>query len=74
MKKTFLILALLVLSHCSSYNPMYDPKSSIDGGKNYYQDLEECESLIKRLEGWFEADIRYKRVNKCMEHRHYSIL
>lgn len=74
MKKILLILSLLVLANCSSYNPLYDPKSSIDGGKFYYQDLQECEDMIKRLEGFFDADIRYKRIDKCMEHRDYSIL
>ena len=69
MKKLFMLISLLVLTNCSSYNPMYDPKSSINGGKFFYDDLNDCETLIKRLEGWFEADIRYKRIDKCMEHR-----
>ena len=74
MKKLFLIISLFALANCSSYNPLYDPKSSINGGKFFYDDLNDCETLIKRLEGWFEADIRYKRIDKCMEHRDYSIL
>ena len=74
MKKLLLIISLLALTNCASYNPMYDPKSSINGGKLYFEDLKECEALIKRLEGFFEADIRHKRIDKCMEHRDYSIL
>tara|TARA_R100000655_G_scaffold108574_1_gene160829 strand:+ start:618 stop:863 length:246 start_codon:yes stop_codon:yes gene_type:complete len=74
IKKALMLISLLVLTNCSSYNPMYDPKSSINGGKFFYDDLNDCETLIKRLEGWFEADIRYKRIDKCMEHRDYSIL
>jgi hypothetical protein len=75
MKKyLFFLPILLLLANCATYNPLYDPKSSKDGGKNFYSDLKECEDLVDRLEGWFEADLRTIRIDNCMKHRHYSVL
>ena len=48
MKKIILIALLITMSACSSYNPLYDPKSSKDGGKNYYSDMQDCEHIIKK--------------------------
>ena len=47
MKKLILVITLISLSACSSYNPVYDPKSSKDGGKNNYTDMSKCEHTIK---------------------------
>ena len=46
MKKILLIGLVISLSACSSYNPVYDPKSSKDGGKNYYADMQECVNTL----------------------------
>ena len=72
MKK--LILICLLLSACSSYNPPYDPKSSIDGGKNFYVDLQQCENVVDRNTGFWDSEHWYERVNNCLKHRDYSIL
>ena len=52
MKKLILVITLVSLSACSHYNPVYDPKSSKDGGKNYYSDMSECEHIINRNFGF----------------------
>jgi len=74
MKKYLLIPLLILLANCASYKPLYDPKASKDGGKNFYADLEYCEKLVLREEGFFDADRRIPRINKCMSGHAYSIL
>ena len=74
MKKLILIITLVSLSACSSYNPVYDPKSSIDGGKNYYSDMQECEHIIKRNFGFFDSEHKPKLLDQCLKQRDYSVL
>ena len=74
MKKIILISALTILSACSSYNPVYDPKSSIDGGKNYYTDMAECEHIINRNFGFWDSEYKPKLLDQCLKHRDYSVL
>ena len=56
MRKIFLIGLVMCLSACSSYMPLYDPKSSKDGGKNYYTDLHDCEHIVKKHSSFWSAD------------------
>lgn len=74
MKKLILVITLVSLSACSSYNPVYDPKSSIDGGKNYYSDMQECEHIIKRNFGFFDSEHKPKLLDQCLKQRDYSVL
>ena len=74
MKKLILVITSVSLSACSSYNPVYDPKSSIDGGKNYYSDMQECEHIIKRNFGFFDSEHKPKLLDQCLKHRNYSVL
>lgn len=74
MKKIILITLLLSMSACSSYNPVYDPKSSIDGGKNYYSDMAECEHIINRNFGFFNSEHKPKLLDQCLKQRDYSVL
>ena len=74
MKKLVLVITLVSLSACSSYNPVYDPKSSIDGGKNYYSDMQECEHIIKRNFGFFDSEHKPKLLDQCLKQRDYSVL
>ena len=74
MKKILLIGLVVSLSACSSYNPVYDPKSSIDGGKNYYTDMSECEHIIKRNFGFWDSEHKPKLLDQCLKHRNYSVL
>ena len=74
MKKIFLIGLLISLSACRSYNPVYDPKSSIDGGKNYYTDMQECEHIIKRNFGFWDSEHKPKLLDQCLKQRDYSVL
>ena len=74
MQNLVLIIVLVTLSACSSYNPVYDPKSSIDGGKNYYSDMQECEHIIKRNFGFFDSEHKPKLLDQCLKQRDYSVL
>jgi len=74
MQKLILIILLVTLSACSSYNPVYDPKSSIDGGKNYYVDMAECEHVINRNFGFWSSEHKPKLLDQCLKHRDYSVL
>lgn len=74
MQKLVLIILLISLSACSSYNPVYDPKSSIDGGKNYYSDMQECEHIIKRNFGFWDSEHKPKLLDQCLKQRDYSVL
>ncbi len=74
MKKIFLIGLVISLSACSHYNPVYDPKSSKDGGKNYYADMQECEHIIKRNFGFWDSEHKPKLLDQCLKQRDYSVL
>ena len=74
MQKLVLIILLISLSACSHYNPVYDPKSSKDGGKNYYSDMSECEHIIKRNFGFWDSEHKPKLLDQCLKQRDYSVL
>jgi len=74
MQKLVLIILLISLSACSHYNPVYDPKSSKDGGKNYYSDMQECEHIIKRNFGFWDSEHKPKLLDQCLKQRDYSVL
>ena len=74
MQRLIILFLFVSLSACSSYNPVYDPKSSIDGGKNYYSDMQECEHIIKRNFGFFDSEHKPKLLDQCLKHRNYSVL
>ena len=74
MKKIILLALVVSLSACSSYNPVYDPKSSKDGGKNYYSDMSECEHIINRNFGFWDSEHKPKLLDQCLKQRDYSVL
>ena len=74
MKKILLIGLVVTLSACSSYNPVIDPKSSIDGGINYYADMSECEYIIDHNFGFWDSEYKPKLLDQCLKHRDYSVL
>ena len=74
MMRVISLLLLLGLANCASYKPLYDPKSSKDGGKHFYADLKYCEDVVIREEGFWDADKRIPRINNCMRGHQYTIL
>ena len=74
MKKIILLALVVSLSACSHYNPVYDPKSSKDGGKNYYSDMSECEHIINRNFGFWKSEHKPKLLDQCLKQRDYSVL
>ena len=74
MKKIILLALVVSLSACSHYNPVYDPKSSKDGGKNYYSDMSECEHIINRNFGFWDSEHKPILLDQCLKQRDYSVL
>jgi hypothetical protein len=74
MQKLILLILLVSVSACSHYNPVYDPKSSKDGGKNYYSDMSECEHIINRNFGFWDSEHKPKLLDQCLKQRDYSVL